>query len=127
MKYLRQFLIILMISFLGEVCHAVLPLPIPASIYGLVLMLVGLISGIVPLAAVRDAAKFLVGIMPVMFIPAAVGLMVSWPILRPVCIPILVIVFVSTVLVMGFSGRVTQMVIRMQKKDSSGKTKEVEE
>lgn len=115
MKYLRQFLIILAVSFLGEVCHQLLPLPIPASIYGLVIMLGALISGILPLSAVRDTAKFLVEIMPVMFIPAAVGLMVSWPVLRPVCVPVVVILVISTVVVMGVSGRVTQTVIRMKK------------
>ena len=38
-KYLFQFARILAFCFLGEFCHAVLPLPIPASIYGLVLLL----------------------------------------------------------------------------------------
>ena len=34
------------VSFVGEILHAVLPLPIPASIYGLVLMLALLMTGI---------------------------------------------------------------------------------
>ena len=42
MKYFRQFFIILAISFVGEILHMVLPLPVPASIYGLVLMLLAL-------------------------------------------------------------------------------------
>ena len=39
MKYLRQFCIILLVSALGEGLHILLPLPVPASVYGLVLML----------------------------------------------------------------------------------------
>ena len=70
MKYIRQFMIIILISFVGEVLHYLLPLPISASIYGLVLMLVGLASGLIPLAAVKDTAYFLVETMPLMFIPA---------------------------------------------------------
>ena len=31
MKYIKQFSIILLISFLGEALHALLPLPIPAG------------------------------------------------------------------------------------------------
>ena len=81
MKYIRQFMIIILISFVGEVLHYLLPLPISASIYGLVLMLVGLASGLIPLAAVKDTAYFLVETMPLMFIPAAVGLLESWPVL----------------------------------------------
>ena len=68
MKYIRQFIIIILISFIGEVLNYLLPLPIPASIYGLVLMLLGLVRGLIPLAAVRDTAHFLVEIMPLMFI-----------------------------------------------------------
>lgn len=64
MKYIRQFMIIILISFVGEVLHYLLLLPISASIYGLVLMLVGLASGLIPLAAVKDTAYFLVETMP---------------------------------------------------------------
>ena len=75
MKYLRQFLIILGISFVGELLKVLLPLPIPASIYGMVILFIGLLTGWIPLDAVRDAGKFLIEIMPVMFIPAGVALM----------------------------------------------------
>ena len=77
-KLLRQFLVIMAVSFIGEILHAVLPLPIPASIYGLVLMLALLMTGALKLDAVEDAGKFMIEIMPVMFIPAGVGLMESW-------------------------------------------------
>ena len=66
------------VSFVGEILHAVLPLPIPASIYGLVLMLALLMTGALKLDTVEDAGKFMIEIMPVMFIPAGVGLMESW-------------------------------------------------
>jgi holin-like protein len=104
-----------LVSFLGEVLHALLPLPIPASIYGLVLMLAALMLGLVPLHAVRESGKFLIEIMPLMFIPAAVGLTQSWEILSPVLVPLVVITVVSTVLVMAVSGRVTQAVLRRTK------------
>ena len=60
MKFVRQFMIILAISFVGELLHALLPLPVPASIYGLVLMLIGLQTGILPLNAVNEAGGFLI-------------------------------------------------------------------
>ena len=116
MKYFRQFCIIIVISCLGEVCHFWLPLPIPASIYGLLLMLAALCTRLIPLDSVKDAGKFLIDIMPVMFIPAAVGLLESWGGLRPMLIPLLIIVPVTTILVMVVSGRVTQWVIRKEKR-----------
>ena len=63
------------VCLLGEVLRYVLPLPVPASVYGLVLMLVFLLTGLVKLDQVENAADFLIGIMSPMFIPAAVALM----------------------------------------------------
>lgn len=121
MKYIRQFAIIITISFLGEALHAVLPLPIPASIYGLVLMLAALCLHILPLESVRDAGKFLVEIMPLMFIPAAVGLTEAWDKLSPILAELLVITAVSTVLVMVVSGRVTQFVLGLEERKAGKK------
>lgn len=118
MKYIKQFVVILVISFLGEVLKHLLPLPIPASIYGLVLMFAALCTGIIKLEAVRETAKFLVEIMPLMFIPAAVGLTQSWGIIRPALIPIVVITLVSTAAVMAVSGKVTQYMIKNDRKQS---------
>ena len=100
MKYLRQFCIILLISALGEGLHILLPLPVPASVYGLVLMLGALTSGILKLEQVEDAADFLVEIMPVMFVPAGVGLLEAWGDLQPIWLPVVIITILTTVIVM---------------------------
>ena len=110
MKFLRQFMIILLLSFLGEVLKMFIPLPIPASVYGLVLMLVCLMTGVLKTSQVTDAAFFLIEIMPVMFIPAAAGLIDSWGVLRPLIVPIMIITVVITVFVMAVTGRVAQMI-----------------
>ena len=110
MKFLRQFMIILLLSFLGEVLKMFIPLPIPASVYGLVLMLVCLMTGVLKTSQVKDAAFFLIEIMPVMFIPAAAGLIDSWGVLRPLIVPIMIITVVITVFVMAVTGRVAQMI-----------------
>lgn len=116
MKYLRQFLIILGISFVGELLKVLLPLPIPASIYGMVILFIGLLTGWIPLDAVRDAGKFLIEIMPVMFIPAGVGLMASWGILKPMLLPVSIIVVVTLITVMVATGWSSQWMIRREKK-----------
>ena len=112
MRLVRQFLLIAGISFLGEGLKALVPFPIPASVYGLVLMFTALSLGIVKPHEVRDAARFLIEIMPLLFIPAAVGLINTWIELRPIVLPVGVITVVSTVVVMAVTGRVTQAVIR---------------
>ena len=112
MKYLKQFLIILSISFLGEVLHMLLPLPIPASIYGILILFVLLETRLLPLRLVKEAGDFLIEIMPVMFLPAAVGIMDSWEMIEPSLLAYLTVTIVSTVLVMAASGLVTQAALR---------------
>ena len=116
MKYLKQFMVILAFSFLGEVLHQVLQLPIPASVYGLVFMLAALMTGVLKLHQVKETSAFLIEIMPVMFIPAAAGLIDSWGILQPVIIPLGIITVVTTVFVMVVTGLVTQGIIRKGKR-----------
>ncbi len=64
----------------------------------------------------RDAGKFLIEIMPVMFIPAGVGLMESWGILKPVLVPVCIITVVTIVTVMAVTGLLSQWVIRRDRK-----------
>ena len=114
-KYGKQFGIILLISFAGEALNYLLPLPVPASIYGLVLMFLCLQLRVFRLEDVRDTALFLIEIMPLMFIPAATGLMTSWGIIRAKLFAYLAIAVITTVLVMVVSGRVTQFFLRRGK------------
>lgn len=116
MKYLKQFLIILAISFIGEILKYIVPLPIPASIYGMVIMFICLQIKILKLDDVKSVGKFLIEIMPVMFIPAGVGLMSSWGTLKPVLVPVSVITVVVIITVMLASGWVSQLIIRRDKK-----------
>ncbi len=115
MKYLKQSLVILVIAFAGEVLKYIIPLPIPASIYGLIILFVGLLTGLIRLEQVREAGKFLIEIMPVMFIPAAVGLLESWGVLQPMFLPVIIITLVSTVVVMAVTGISSQLIIRLGK------------
>ena len=112
MKYLRQLLIILIFSFAGEVLHYLVPIQIPASIYGLVLLFIALMTGLIQLPQVEETAKFLIEIMPMMFIPAAVGLMDSWAEIRGICIPLIAVTLITTIVVMAVTGLVTQFIIR---------------
>lgn len=116
MKYLKQFFIIMLISFLGEVLKWLIPLPVPASIYGLVLMLAALCTGIITVEKVEETSTFLIEIMPVMFIPASVGLLESWGELQNIIFPVGAIIIISTVVVMVVTGKITQGIIRMEKR-----------
>ena len=77
MKYLRQFGIILAVTCAGEIMKYFIPLPIPGSIYGLILMFVLLLAKVIKVEHVKETGEFLIEIMPLMFIPAGVGLVTS--------------------------------------------------
>lgn len=116
MKFLKQLMIIFSISFIAELMEFLIPLPIAASVYGLVLMLVGLITKIIPLEKVEGAADFLVEIMPILFVPPTVSIMTSFDVLKELLVPLTVISVVSTILVMATTGHVAQGIMKRGKK-----------
>lgn len=112
MKYVFQFLRILAFCFLGEVLRGLLPLHIPASIYGLALLLAALKAGLVRLEQVKETAGFLLAVFPLLFVPGAAGIMELGPVLAASWLPVALAVALVTVLVMAAAGRVTQAVSR---------------
>lgn len=108
MKYVKQILIILAFSLLGEVLQAVIPLPVPAAIYGLVLLLIALCTGLLKSEHIADTAHFLIGIMPLLFVAPAVKIMAYWGVIKENWLPITAITVISTVVVFGVSGLVTK-------------------
>ena len=121
MKYVIQFLIIAAFAFIGELLHWFIPLPIPASIYGIVLLFIALELKWVKVSDIREVSSFLIAVMPIMFIPAAAGLMESWGAVKSSVWEYTLITIVSTFVVMGVSGAVTQFVIRRGKKNEQVK------
>lgn len=121
MKYVIQFLIIAAFAFIGELLHWFIPLPIPASIYGIVLLFIALELKWVKVSDIREVSSFLIAVMPIMFIPAAAGLMESWGAVKSSVWEYSLITIVSTFVVMGVSGAVTQFVIWRGKKNEQVK------
>lgn len=122
MKYLTQFLRILAFTLAGELLQRLVPLPIPASVYGLVLLFAALNTGLVKLEQVKDAGGFLISILPILFVSPAVGILDNWEAIRGALIPILALTLLSTVLTFGIAGRATQEMMGKEEKpnDASG-------
>lgn len=128
MKYMRQFGIILGVTCAGELMKYFLPLPVPGSIYGLLLMFVLLFTKVIKVEHVKDVGEFLIEIMPLMFIPAGVGLMSSWNDLQGFLVPLLVITVATTFIVVFVTGKVTDfMMDRKEKKEAEENREEEKE
>lgn len=123
MKFLRQFMIIAAVCFVGEAMHTIIPLPVPASIYGLVLFFLLLEFKIVKLDQIKETAEFFLAIMPVLFVDPSVKLMVSVAGIKGEIVQVLLIAVLSTCVMTIVTGRVAQSVIRFQKK-AGGKSNE---
>ena len=117
MKYIKQFTIIAAVCLLGEVLYYLLPLPFPASIYGLVLMLAALLTGIIKLEQVETTADFFIQIMPVFFIPATSGLIEKFDALKAILVPFVITLLISLVCTFSVTGRVTQFFLRQEKQE----------
>ena len=114
MKYLKQLLIILAFYLMGEFLASVVPLPVPAAIYGFILLFLALLTGLLKPKHIDKTAEFLIGIMPVLFVAPAVNLLSYFDVIAPALVPIVVIVVVSTVVVFGVAGLVTQLLLKKE-------------
>lgn len=112
MKYVKQVMVILFISLMGEMLASFLPLPIPASIYGMAILFIGLLTGIVRIEWVKETGLFLIEIMPIFFIPVCVGLLDAWADIQAFWIPISIAVLIITIIVMIATGKSAQYMIR---------------
>ena len=117
MKYLKEIAIIFGITMVGEILNELIPLPVPAGVYGLFILLGLLCTKIVKLEDVAATGNLLLDIMPLMFVPAAVGLLEKYKELTSILIPFIVISAVSTLLVMAVTGKTTEFILKQQKKE----------
>ena len=116
MKYLNQFLIILGFTLLGEALQRIVPLPIPASVYGIVLLFLALCCKLIKPEQVKEAGGFLTSILPVLFVAPAVGILENWALIKSALIPMFLLVLASTMLTFGISGRIAQAIMKKGEK-----------
>ena len=112
MKYLSQFLTILGFTFLGEALQRIVPLPIPASVYGLALLFAALCLGLVKVEQVKEVGGFLTSILPLLFVAPTVGIVEYWQLIRPQLLSMLLLLVASTMITFGVSGKVAQYLMK---------------
>ena len=116
MKYVKEIVIIFGITMVGELLNMFIPLPVPAGVYGLFILLGGFCTKVISLSDVEVTGNLLLDLMPVMFIPAAVGIIDKIEELKVIMIPMLIITVVTTLIVMTITGKTAEWIIKRQKK-----------
>ncbi len=118
-NYLRQGGIIFGFTLLGEALNRLIPLPIPAAVYGLVFLFAALCLKIVKLEYVKDLSNFLLTLLPFFFVAPSVNLLETWDILEPQILSIILLVVSSTIIVFAVAGVITQALCRKGDADGS--------
>ncbi|MDO4505830.1 MAG: CidA/LrgA family protein [Spirochaetales bacterium] len=118
MNYVKQFCIILAFSFTGEVLNRIIPLPVPASIYGLVLLFLALEFKFLKVEHIKEVSKFLLGIMTLFFVPSSVGFINALPLMKKYGLLFISITIVSTLIVFAVTGQVTQALMKIRNRNS---------
>lgn len=116
MKYLHEAVIIAAITFAAEIIKYFVPLPVPASIYGLILLFFLLKTGLLKLEQIENVGGLLLELMPLLLVPASVSFLTVLDTIQGMLLPVLVMGFVGTTAVMITTGRVSQWMIRRKEK-----------
>lgn len=112
MKLLRQFGIILGILFIGEFINRFIAIPIPGNILGMIILLIFLLTGILKAEMIEDISKFLLDHLAFLFVPAGVGIIKNFHLVKDEWLYITIILVISTALVIAVTGFTVQFLKR---------------
>lgn len=112
MDIYKQLLYILSFSLLGEVLSKVFTLPIPGSVIGMLLLFLALQFKLLKVKDVETVGGFLLGNLSILFLPAGVGIMVYFPVIKDTWWLLLIISLLTTAFTIGFVGLIVQGVKR---------------
>lgn len=115
MKLLKELAIYFGITFISEIIAKLLPINIPPSIIGIVILFMLLELKVLKTEDVEMTGDYLIKIMPILFVPAGVGLIKYLDVLKIVAVPMVFVITLSTAVVMTAVGIVTQKLVEKKK------------
>lgn len=116
MKIFRETLIVLIIYLIGEFLSKFFSLPIPGNILGMLILLLLLITKVIKVNQIETVSNFFLDHLAFFFIPAGVKLMSSFDIIKDDLLNILLICFITTALVILFTGKTVDYILQIKDK-----------
>ena len=116
MKIFRELIIILSIYLVGELTSYFFKLPVPGNIIAMLLLLVLLITKVVKVSMIETVSNFFLDHLAFFFIPAGVGLLTSFDILKGAWLRLLIVCLLTTTIVIAITGLVVQKLVHMKTK-----------
>lgn len=113
---LKQFSIILIIYFLGDLMQKALGLPIPGNVLGMLILFFSLYTGVVKLNVIDKISDFLLENMAFFFLPAGASLITCFTLLEGKLTAILAVSLISTFVILAVTGLTVELVQRFFRK-----------
>ena len=120
MKILRESIIILSIYLIGEIISKALSLPIPGNILGMLILLLLLCTKVIKVDQIESISNFFLDHLAFFFIPAGVGLLTSFNLIKDSLLSILIICVITTAIVLVVTGKVVELIINIKNNSNKG-------
>ena len=114
MKMMYQIGILFGVCLIGQTISVFLPIPFPGSVLSMIILFLLLYFRVLKVDHIRQKADFLLKNMAFFFIPAGIGILSSFYLIRSSILPLLLIIVVSTILTFGATALTVQGVITLQ-------------
>ncbi len=114
MAILLQIGVVLLICLLSEIVSLLLPFPFPGSVIAMIILFILLAAGVIKVGHIRQKAELMLKNMAFFFIPAGVGIMEYFDVLKSCIVPFIVICVVSTILTFAATAGTVALIMRLQ-------------
>ena len=114
MAILLQIGVVLLICLLSEIVSLLLPFPFPGTVIAMIILFILLAAGVIKVGHIRQKAEFMLKNMAFFFIPAGVGIMEYFDVLKSCIVPFIVICVVSTILTFAATAGTVALIMRLQ-------------
>ena len=113
MKIIRQIGIIFTVCWLSILVEKVLPFAFPASVIGMILLFICLLTGVLKIEYIQEKADFLLENMAFFFVPAGVSIINYFDVLESTWIQLVVICVISTVVTFAVTAWSVKLTVRL--------------
>lgn len=110
-NFFHQVIVISVILLISKIIESFMPIPMPASVIGLVLLFVCLCTGIIKLGQVEKLGTTLTDNIGLLFVPAGISVVKSLGLISEHPFLIIGLIFISTLLLLLCTGFFSQMIV----------------
>lgn len=121
MKLFREAIIIFGIYLLGVLITDITGVPIPGNVIGMLILFLLLYLKVIEVEQISTISNFFLEHLAFFFIPAGVGLISSFSVIKNIWLQLLIVCFVTTAITMICTGLVVQKIANKKEGDKDGK------